>query len=1057
MGGSHACAVLKTGKLACWGYNGNGELGTGNTVNSTTPVEADLGEGQTAMAVGNGSTHTCAILDDGSVVCWGFNLDGQLGDGTTTARNVPVDVDLGEGRSAVAISLGYIHSCALLDDGSLRCWGNNVLGQVGDGTIGNIRQTPVTIGLESGVTARAVSAGGAHSCAILNDGKVVCWGSNGNGQLGDGNAPTGSNAPLPVTLEAPRTATAIRCGRFHTCALLDDNSVKCWGLNTSGQVGDETIIEKTTPTDVDLGEGRTAVAISTGDNHTCALLDNNSVKCWGLNDFGQVGDGSITNRNAPATAVDLGDKRVAAIRAGGNTSCALFEDGSLTCWGSNENGQLGTGEGISVLSPLEVDTGDETVTAIDGGSGHSCGFFQDEDSNVRFKCWGENGSGQSGGGNKKNRLNPFDISAGVTITIFSIGNEHGCAIIESTLPVSKLLCWGENGSGQLGVGSTTDQDSITNNFVNLGTNKTAKAVSAGQLHTCAILNDDKVKCWGKGGSGRLGNGASTDQNSPVAVSMSSNTAKKISLGNQHTCAIFNDDKVYCWGENGLGQLGVGSTTDQNTPTVVDLGTGKTATAISSGRFHNCAILNDKTVKCWGYNSLGQVGDRSNTARNAPVAVPLGSGRTATAIHAKGNHTCAILDDGSLLCWGYNNRGQLGDGTTTRRNTPVAVDLGEGRTATAVAGGGSHTCAILDDESLKCWGYNNHGQTALPTSHRGDQPGEMGENLLFVDLDIEKEEEEVGPEVTLAVGGYHACAIDENGGLKCWGFNTSGQLGVASGGDRCVSVGANADCSRNPVEVDLGSGRTAHDIRLGELHTCAILDDDSVACWGNNGSGRLGDGSNLLTSNEPKAVVLGNSRTATTLGAGKEHTCAILDDGSVKCWGHNVFGQVGDGSTTYRNSPVAVTFADNKTAKAIDLGQHHSCALLNDNSLSCWGGMPMGFNWGLKVRLTAVLLVTIAHVPRPLWGWIWGMAKPPWHSVLGLTTRALFSTTIPLCAGDKMVVDSWGKGMMLVAIPPLMSIWERTGPPWRWKPGIGTRAPSSTMAPSNAGGTIIRDS
>ena len=723
VGDHHACAVLDTGKLVCWGGNGQRQLGTGNTANSATPVEVDLGEGQTAVAVGTGDNHTCAILEDGSLLCWGDNGYGQLGDGTTTNRSAPVSVDIGDNRTAVGISLGDLYTCALLDDGSLKCWGINTSGQLGDYTKDN-RHNPTPVKLGSGVKARALSGGDTHTCAILTDDTVSCWGAS-------------VSNPSPVALEAQRTAKAISSGNRYSCAVLDDDSLACWGENTYGQlgVGDNNL--RGTPTNVELGEGRTAVAVSSAAYHTCALLDDNSVKCWGRNDFGQLGDETIVNKNSPAN-VDLGDKRVAAIRAGGSTSCALFEDGSLTCWGSNEDGQLGTGEsGLSILSPQTVDTGDETVTAIDGGDGHSCAFFEDSQSNTTFECWGWNDSGQLGDGNELNRLTPFGVVANTIPDQFSLGGEHTCAIFTS-IGIQSIGCWGENENGQLGNGNTTDQRNPSS--VNLGTGKTPKAVSAGDEHTCAIDSDDKIKCWGEGGSGRLGGGLSIDQNSPVAVSMSSNTATKISAGGKHTCAIFDDDKVYCWGENNTGQLGIGSRVNSNTPLVVNLGTdgdnnAYTATAINTGNNHTCVILNNNSVKCWGNNSFGQLGDGSKARRTSPVAVNLGTNRTATAIHAKGDYTCAILDNGSLKCWGLNRIGQLGDGTTTNRTTPTAVDLGDGRTATAVAGGTAHTCAILDDESLKCWGLNDYGQTGIPTVHRGEQAGEMGDNLIFVDLGV----------------------------------------------------------------------------------------------------------------------------------------------------------------------------------------------------------------------------------------------------------------------------------------------------------------------------------
>ena len=570
-----------------------------------------------------------------------------------------------------------------------------------------------------------------------------------------------------------------------------------------------------------------------------------------------------------------------------------------------------------------------------GGSGIVVDCVEDDESNVSFMCWGENGEGQLGISSRSNRIISELIPNGTSSNVlFSTGDKHTCAIYTGGSR-GNLACWGDNDSGQLGNSSNDDliYEFQSGSRVNLDSGKTAVAVSAGGVHTCAILNDNKVMCWGKGGSGRLGNGASTDQNAPVAVSMSSNTAEAISAGGRHTCAIFDDDKVYCWGENGSGQLGIGSTTDQNAPTVVNLGTDKTAAAIRTGSNHTCALLNDNTVKCWGANSNGQVGDRSTTDRTSPVAVPLGSGRTATAIHAKGNYTCAILDDGSLLCWGANNRGQLGDGTTTNRDTPVAVDLGEGRTAQKIGGGLIHTCAVLDDESTKCWGHNYYGQTGLPTAHRGDQPGEMGENLALVDLDIDKEEEV--PEIVLALG-QHSCFIGGDGVLSCWGRDNTGQVGVGlrTQRDCTYSDGTKEHCTKVPAVVSLGTNRTAIDVGVGSSHTCAVLDDGSVKCWGSNGDGQVGSSGGHIFST-PVAANLGTNN-AVEIELGANHTCAILEGGSVQCWGLNNYGQLGVNDTTDRSSPANVTFAEGRSAMAIELGSQHSCALLDDNSLVCWG-------------------------------------------------------------------------------------------------------------------------
>ena len=196
------------------------------------------------------------------------------------------------------------------------------------------------------------------------------------------------------------------------------------------------------------------------------------------------------------------------------------------------------------------------------------------------------------------------------------------------------------------------------------------------------------------------------------------TAKAVSAGSSHTCAILDDDTLKCWGDNSQGYLGDGTTTMSRSPVATDLGLGRTAKAVSATTQHTCAILDDDTLKCWGNNGYGQLGDGTTTGRNTPTAVNLGSGRTAKAISAASSHTCAILDDDTLKCWGNGGQGQLGYGDATSRTAPEAtavVNLGAGRTAKAVSTGSSHTCALLDDDTLKCWGDNIYGRVGVGSS------------------------------------------------------------------------------------------------------------------------------------------------------------------------------------------------------------------------------------------------------------------------------------------------------------------------------------------------------
>ena len=350
-GGEHTCAILDNGSASCWGNNGDGQLGDGTTTNRNTSAQtSSLGADRTAVAITAGLEHTCAILDDGSVSCWGDNEYGQLGDGTTTDRNTSTQTSsLGTDRTAVAITAGAFHTCAILDDGYVSCWGGNSYGGLGDGTTTSGYTPTQTSSLGTDRTAVAITAGKFHTCAILDDGSVSCWGWNDYGQLGDGTT-TNRNTPTQTSsLGTDRTAVAITAGDSHTCAILDDGSVSCWGNNGQGQLGDGTNTQRTTPTQTSsFGTDRTAVAITGGDYHTCAILDDGSVSCWGYNWNGELGDGTTTDRNTPTQTSSLGTDRTAvAISAEYYHTCAILDDGSVSCWGKNDYGQLGDGTTVS--------------------------------------------------------------------------------------------------------------------------------------------------------------------------------------------------------------------------------------------------------------------------------------------------------------------------------------------------------------------------------------------------------------------------------------------------------------------------------------------------------------------------------------------------------------------------------------------------------------------------------------------------------------------------------------------------------------------------------------
>jgi alpha-tubulin suppressor-like RCC1 family protein len=333
-GDRHTCVLTSGGGVKCWGFNHDGQLGDGHGSDRSRPV--DVGELTTGVkAITAGWRTTCAVTATGGAKCWGNNHDGQLGDGTQIDRNTPQDV-VGLLTKVIAIRAGERHTCALTVAGGVKCWGNNHDGQLGDGTRKD-KVTPVDVtGLTSGVTA--VTTGWRHSCALTSAGGVKCWGSNHDGQLGDGTE-TDRLSPADVT-GLTSGVTAITARWRHTCALTSVGGVKCWGNNHVGQLGDGTRHDRNTPVEV-VGLTNGVKAVAAGWNHVCALTTVGGMKCWGSNHEGQLGDGTGVDQKGPVDVV-IGPSGITAIATGGEHTCAVAQ-GTVTCWGENEDGQLGDG------------------------------------------------------------------------------------------------------------------------------------------------------------------------------------------------------------------------------------------------------------------------------------------------------------------------------------------------------------------------------------------------------------------------------------------------------------------------------------------------------------------------------------------------------------------------------------------------------------------------------------------------------------------------------------------------------------------------------------------
>ena len=273
-------------------------------------------------SIGAGNAHSCAISERGGLWCWGANGSGQLGDGSLLDRSSPVKVKWASDKGFQAVAMGYAHTCAIDDDGALLCWGDDSFGQLGGGRVRFAQERKVL----------SVAAGYAHTCAVLEGGSLVCWGFNGSGQLGDGSF-LDRRMPTPVDLGWGASVEAVTAGFSHSCALLDTGSIKCWGGNDFGQLGDGSTVSHPVPVSVNLGWSVQVQSVAAGDSHTCAVLVGGGVRCWGGNDLGQLGDGGKVEQTSPVRAVWLENRLVRTIVTGKDYTCAVEKTGSLVCWG----------------------------------------------------------------------------------------------------------------------------------------------------------------------------------------------------------------------------------------------------------------------------------------------------------------------------------------------------------------------------------------------------------------------------------------------------------------------------------------------------------------------------------------------------------------------------------------------------------------------------------------------------------------------------------------------------------------------------------------------------
>ncbi len=1033
-GANHTCGLFLNGTVKCWGDNTDGQLN--DTSNDTIVGDAsdemgdylstvDLGTDRYAIQIVAGDDFTAVLLDNGCIKVWGNNDKSQKGQGSSSDRCGSSSIFLETGKSALQISAGSRHICAVLNDGSVKCWGDNISGQLGLGERDNDYSdvsSKNSIDLGSG-TALEVQAGDEHTCTRLSDGNIKCWGGNSSGQLGIGDLSDrlgdqesiGSSSISAVNFDHGSQVNEHQYGFVISSSggsisydvTPDTAGYTATLTDTTDESGDQATFsirlrkEPTSPNPVilnmaslDTSEGTIIPSSLTFDATNWKIAQ--SVLVTGIDDSSRDGDitfeidvsvdassdSNYTSLDPPNIFITNQDNETFGISIS-STSLTTSESGTSSSFTIQIAGTPATNAIISYKIDVNDPNGEGTIDLVSSdGVDYSLNpnIITIETSTdtspyaVDVTVTGADDS--STDGFQSYSINITDVSSddasydGITPPTITVTNEDD----EQGIRVSKTDIF-------------TDEDATTDTFtvklnsaptnsitVTVSSSDTTEATlspssltfTSSNYNVAQTVTVTGVDDGSSDGDQSFSIVIGADALSNVTLS-TSRTAKNIVLGKYHNCALLDDSTMKCWGSNSDGQLGIGDINGNNNiigdstsdiDVVTDVSTDIRVRKISAGQLFTCAILDDSTVKCWGDNIHGQLGNATNgedtdiIAPTAQSAISMSS--KAINIASGTTHTCASLIDGTVQCWGDNSSGELGNESDTSDDltTPTTIDLGRNQALPIkVAAGARHSCAIMWDHEVKCWGFNENGQLGLgnSTADVGDTSDDMGDSLAIVTMDDNA--------IDIVAGDNHTCIINSDSLVNCWGDNTSGQLGI---GDNSGSNDSIGDDESADATTDLGSesGRTRKvvSIAAGSNHTCVIVDTGDVICWGDNAFGQLGIGDNSGSNDKigddetaDTTTDLGTNRTAVQIAAGGDSTCVVLDNSSLKCWGANIKGQLGledisvrgDATTDMGDSLLALDLGTDRLVQQVVVGYEFACALLDNGSVKCWGDNSTG--------------------------------------------------------------------------------------------------------------------
>lgn len=665
-----------------------------------------------------------------------------------------------------------------------------------------------------------------------------------------------------------------------SAALKENGTVWTWG---SSEVESETSGDGSVP--VQVAELTDVIDIAVGSSHMAAVKSDGTVWTWGDNSVGQLGDGTNVGSSVPVQVSGLTD--IKTVAAGYEHTVAVKNDGTVYAWGLNSDGQLGDGSTENSNVPTEI-SGLSNINSV------SCGYNFTAAVNTvgAVYVWGDNSVGQLGDGTTTDSHEPILLNGLSGIISVAAGNGHMVALTEN----KTVYTWGTNTYGQLGNGTTT----LSNTPAEIVDLSGIASVAAGSDHTVAVSESGSVYTWGRNNLGQLGNGGIIDSSAPAILNSLSGVTSA-AAGSTHTVVLTTEGIIYTCGNNAYGQLGNEYKEFRKTPILVD--ELSDVTAIAVGNLSTVALKSDGTVWTWGNNTAGQLGydlPEGLRVKASSEAAQVSGLSDIKAIASGCSHTVALGTDGTVYTWGDNRLGQLGDDTTTSRQTLSAVSSLSG--IKAIAAGGSTTFALAENGTVYAWGDNTYGQLGNGTTENSSVPLEISGLSGVTDISTD---------------GLNVLALKSDGTVYAWGLNSLGSLGNGTW-----------DSSSVPAAVE--NLTNIKEVSAGFAHSAAVDENGDVYVWGWNLDGEYA----ISSTNNDTPVKLEGFSDVKALSSGYQHNVAVKSDGIVYAWGQNQYGELGDGTIISHSAPAPVSGLNN--IKAVAAQRNHTAALTEDGRVYTWG-------------------------------------------------------------------------------------------------------------------------